>query len=183
MKIARAIVVIGFAVTAGFTAALPGSIASAQDALRALQGAPDIPNAPAAPSAAPSAPARGGIGGEWSGRYFCAQGVTGAQLIFSDDGARALFHFYAVPENPGVPEGCFAMSGFFEPVGRTLNLTAGQWIVRPRNFRTANVSGLFDANRQNFLGRLLGPPGCSVIALTRAPSPRPLPNACERGLP
>jgi hypothetical protein len=143
------------------------------------KGAPGMPNAPAAPSA----PAPGTIGGEWSGKYFCAQAVTGTQLIFSGDGLRALFHFYAVPENPGVPEGCFTMAGFFDPNSSMLNLTAGQWLVRPRNFCTANVSGLVDAGRQNFLGRLLGPPGCTVIALTREPSPRPLPNACERGLP
>lgn len=182
MNIARASV-IGLAVTASLAAALPGSIASAQDALRALQDAPGIPTAPAAPSAAPSAPAQGSIGGEWSGKYFCAQGVTGAQLIFSGDGSRALFHFYAVPENPGVPEGCFTMAGVFNQASSTLDLTASQWLVRPRNYRTANVSGLVDAGRQNFLGRLTGPAGCTVIALTREPSPRPLPNACERGLP
>ena len=73
--------------------------------------------------------------------------VTGAQLIFSDDGSRALFHFYAAPENPGVPEGCFAMAGFFNQASSTLNLTAGQWIVQPHNYRTANVSGLVDAGR------------------------------------
>lgn len=182
MKIARAIV-IGLAVTASFAAALPGSIASAEDALHALRDAPGIPNAPAAPSAAPSAPAPGAIGGEWSGKYFCGQGVTGVQLIFSDDGSRALFHFYAVPENPDVPEGCFTMAGFFDPNTSTLNLTAGQWLVRPHNYRTANVFGLVDADGQNFLGHLIGPPGCSIITLTREASPRPLPNACERGLP
>jgi len=142
-------------------------------ALRALQ------NAPAAP--APVAPRT--MSGEWSGKYVCRQGTTGVSLILSDDGSRALFHFYSLPENPGVPEGCFRMSGGFDPASRTLDLTAGNWVMRPHNFLTLNVLGALDAGGQNFSGRVLGPPGCSDIFLSRAPSPRPLPGACERALP
>lgn len=166
-----------FSVT--LAAAFAGSVspAPAEDALHALQ------NPGAAPSAAPSAPAQRTINGEWTGKYICRQGVTGVHVVFSGDGSRALFHFYGLPENPGVPEGCFSMSGFFDPASGALNMTAGQWIVRPPNFVTANVSGNVDASGQIFVGRLLNTPGCENIILARGPSPRPLPNACQRGLP
>jgi hypothetical protein len=160
-------------VVATFATAFAVSPAPAEDALHALQN----------PGAAPSAPAQRTMSGEWSGRYICRQGVTGVQVVLSDDGSRALFHFYGLPENPGVPEGCFSMSGSFDPASGALNLTAGKWIVRPHNFMTADVSGNLDASGQVFAGRILGPAGCSNIVLARTPSPRPLPNACERGLP
>ena len=142
-------------------------------ALRALQKCP--------PLRPPRSPPQRTMSGEWSGKYICRQGVTGVHVVFSGDGSRALFHFYGLPENPGVPEGCFSMSGFFDPASGALNMTAGQWIVRPPNFVTANVSGNVDASGQIFVGRLLNTPGCENIILARGPSPRPLPNACQRG--
>jgi len=170
-------IAVAFSVT--LAAAFAGSVspAPAEDALRALQ------NPGVAPGAAPSAPAQRTMSGEWSGRYICRQGVTGVHVVFSNDGSRALFHFYGLPENPGVPEGCFSMSGFFDPASGALNLTAGAWIVRPHNFMTANVSGNLDPTGQIFTGRILGPAGCTNIVMARTPSPRPLPNACARGLP
>ena len=182
MKIERVSVIgLAFSVMAYLTAACAGwvSPASAQNqelggALRALQGTP---------GAAPAAPTQHTMSGEWSGKYVCGQGVTGVQLVFSEDGSRALFHSYALPENPGVPEGCFTMSGFFDPASGILNLTAGKWIVRPRNYVTVNLSGNLDASGQNFAGRIIGPSNCSNIVLSHAPSPQPLPNACERALP
>ena len=155
---------------AAFATAFTGSPAPAEDALHALQNAP-------------SAPAQRTMSGEWSGRYICRQGVTGVHVVLSDDGSRALFHFYGLPENPGVPEGCFSMSGSFDPASGALNLAAGKWIVRPHNFMTADVSGNLDPTGKIFAGRILGPAGCSNIILARIPSPRPLPNACARGLP
>ena len=181
MKIERVSVIgLAFAVMACLAAAFAGwlSPASAQPqdpggALRALQGAP-----PGSPGAAGRT-----MSGEWSGKYNCRQGVTGVHVVFSEDGSRALFHFYGVPENPGVPEGCFTMSGSFDAASGELNLTAGKWIVRPRNYLTADVSGKLDASGQNFAGRIVGVSGCSNILMSRAPSPRQLPNACARALP
>jgi len=123
------------------------------------------------------------IGGEWTGKYVCAQGVTGVRLVLSEDGSRALFHFFAVADNPGVPEGCFSMSGLFESSGNSLRLKADKWILRPRNYITVNISGTVDASGQSFSGRLLGARGCTEIFLTHVASSRPLPNACARALP
>src|SRR5450631_4857157 len=74
----------------------------------------------------PAAAQQRSAGGEWTGKYVCGQGVTGARLILSPDGSRGVFHFYPLPENPRVPEGCFQVSGvsmiprarlrFFRPV-------------------------------------------------------------------
>jgi hypothetical protein len=170
------------AVVASLLAALAGFVppAAAQDseALRALRTAP-----PTAPGTAPGSPAEHGVGGEWSGRYSCGQGITGVRVVLSPDASRGIFHFYAVPENPRVPEGCYRVSGSFDPGSRVLTLLAGSWIVRPRNYVTANATGLVDAGGQNFVGRITDLAGCTVIVLTHQVSSRPLPNACARGLP
>ena len=75
------------------------------------------------------------------------------------------------------------MSGSFDPTSGKLNLTASKWIVRPRNYLTADVSSDLDASGQNFAGRIVGVSGCRNILLSRTPSLRPLPNACARALP
>lgn len=181
MKVERVIVIrLAFSVMAFLAAAFAGwlspAMAQSQNlggALRALQGSPG----PAAQ------PAGRTMSGEWSGKYNCRQGVTGVHVVLSEDGSRALFHFYGVPENPGVPEGCFTMSGSFDAASGKLNLNADKWIVRPRNYMTADVSGELDASGQNFAGRIVGVSDCSNILMSRAPSPRPLPNACARALP
>ena len=64
----------------------------------------------------PAAAQSRNAGGEWTGKYVCGQGVTGARLILSEDGSRGVFHFYALPENPGVPEGCYQVTGIFNNV-------------------------------------------------------------------
>jgi len=59
--------------------------------------------------------------GYWRGTYECAQGVTGANLTIRQGFGTAIdavLHFYAVPQNPGVPTGCFKMSGRFDPYTR-----------------------------------------------------------------
>ena len=52
--------------------------------------------------------------GAWKGAYGCAQGVTGLTLTIEpevDGVVSATYEFYAVPENPGVPNGSFRMNG------------------------------------------------------------------------
>ena len=145
------------------------------------------PNPGVAVAPSPGAPVTPGvsasIGGEWTGKYVCAQGVTGARLVLSEDGSRALFHFFALPENPAVAEGCFSMSGTFDPSSRSLSLKAGKWIVRPHNYVTANVSGTIDATGQNFSGRVIGAAGCTNVFLSHTVGARSLPNGCARALP
>ncbi|TAK47248.1 MAG: hypothetical protein EPO23_12480 [Xanthobacteraceae bacterium] len=174
ITLACAVVIYLLATFAGFA---PSLSAQESDALRALRGAPTEPGM------APSSSRQGLVGGEWSGRYSCRQGITGVRIVLSPDALRGVFHFYAVPENPEVPEGCFRVSGSFDPGSRILTLLAGGWIVRPRNYAAANATGVVDAGGENFIGRITDLSGCSAIVLTREASSRPLPNACARELP
>jgi hypothetical protein len=119
--------------------------------------------------------------GEWSGKYLCGQGVTAMQLIVTPTGAggaKALLLFYATPENPGVPEGCFTLTGLFDQVSGQFSLRKGHWIKRPRNYAMTDMEGMVDAKGQAFGGRLVGLRGCSTFSLTRAKASRALPPDC-----
>jgi hypothetical protein len=123
-------------------------------------------------------------GGEWTGKYVCGQGVTGAHLILSGDGSRGLFHFYALPDNPRVPEGCFQVTGVFNSeTGALAILPTGTWYLKPRNYLPAAFSGTVDQRGENFSGKITGLAGCASIFLSRAAPTLPLPSVCARGLP
>ena len=122
-------------------------------------------------------------GGEWTGKYVCRQGVTGARLILSEDGSRGVFHFYGLPENPRVPEGCFEVTGVFNSTTGALAIIPGAWYLKPRNYSPAAFNGTVDQGSQNFEGRIVGLDGCASVFLSRAVPTRPLPSVCARGLP
>jgi hypothetical protein len=124
------------------------------------------------------------VGGEWTGKYVCGQGVTGARLIVSDDGSRGVFHFYPLPENPTVPEGCFQVAGVFNPTtGALAILPTGTWYLKPRNYLPAAFSGTVDGRGEGFSGKIVGLTGCASIFMSRAAPTVPLPSVCARGLP
>jgi hypothetical protein len=54
---------------------------------------------------------------------------TGARLIVSEDGSRGVFHFYPLPENPSVPEGCFQVAGVFQSHNRCVGDFADRHLV------------------------------------------------------
>ena len=119
--------------------------------------------------------------GEWTGKYVCAQGVTGMRLVVTATGAggaRAVAHFFAVPENPDVPEGCFSLTGLFDKPSGQFSLRRAHWIVRPRGYGMADLVGTVDAKGESFGGRVVGPRGCSTFSLTREKVSRPLPARC-----
>lgn len=122
-------------------------------------------------------------GGEWTGKYVCRQGVTGARLILSEDGSRGVFHFYGLPENPRVPEGCFEVTGVFNSTTGALAIIPGTWYLKPRNYSPAAFNGTVDQGGQNFEGKIVGLDGCASVFLSRAAPTRPLPSVCARGLP
>ena len=94
------------------------------------------------------------VGGEWTGKYVCGQGVTGARLVLSDDGSRGMFHFYPLSENPRVPEGCFQVAGVFNPAtGALAILPTGTWYLKPRNYLPAAFSGTVDGRGGGRKGR------------------------------
>jgi len=122
-------------------------------------------------------------GGEWTGKYVCKQGVTGARLILSADGSRGVFHFHPLPENPRVPEGCYEVTGVFNSASGALAIVPGTWYLRPRHYASAAFSGTVDERGQNFAGRITGLDGCAAVFLSRAAPIFPLPSVCARGLP
>ena len=146
-----------------------GAVAQSDGALRALQSRP----APPRPVA---------IDGVWIGKYVCRQGVTGVQIVIADDGARSLFHFFGSLENPDVPEGCFRMSGRLDAASGRLDLAAGDWVVRPRNYQTVDVTATIGPTGRNLSGEVTGVPGCTTIVLSRAPQRQTMPRACARAL-
>jgi hypothetical protein len=123
-------------------------------------------------------------GGEWTGKYVCGQGITGARLILSEDGSRGVFHFYPLPDNPRVPEGCFQVTGVFNnTTGALAILPTGTWYLKPRNYLPAAFSGTVDQRGENFAGKITGLTGCASIFMSRAAPTLPLPSVCARGLP
>ena len=119
----------------------------------------------------------------WEGSYDCAQGRTGLTLTVeeagSPDSITALFNFYAVPENPGVPAGCYEMAGVLDQRTRLLDLRAGRWLLRPFNYVTVDMRGTFDADFTRLTGRIAGP-GCTGFELRRVAAPTHLPPAACR---
>jgi hypothetical protein len=106
--------------------------------------------------------------GSWHGIYVCAQGVTGLTLSIKPSGLRnvsATFSFYAVPHNPSVPSGEFAMVGRLEHTGH-LDLHATAWRMQPRNYLTVDLDGDYDPMSGEYRGHVHGP-GCGLFHLRR----------------
>ena len=160
-------------------ALLIGGAASTQE--RRNTNKPDLE----APSVAPRGDlAR--IAGEWSGTYTCNQGVTAMRLVIAPAGERrvkALMHFFAAPENPDVPEGCFTLTGTFDKANGAVDLGAERWIVQPTNYLMIDLDGDVDRDGSRLRGRVIGPNNsCKRFALTRAKAVRPLPEACAMAM-
>ncbi len=71
--------------------------------------------------------------GDWTGTYTCSQGLTGVKLAIADEGAgtvAATVSFYAVPGNPGVPDGSYVATGSYS-ASSGLVLNPDYWINEP----------------------------------------------------
>lgn len=107
--------------------------------------------------------------GVWRGTYVCYQGTTGLFLSIKrsgDDDVAAIFTFFAVPENPGVPSGEFEMTGRPGPQSDHLELAPGMWIIRPPGYVTVELDGDYDEASGEFSGRVIAP-GCTRFILRR----------------
>lgn len=140
-----------------------------------LYGSFKVPSAkiPEKPPAEPDSPSGGAnaygrdVIGTWVGSYHCRQGLTGLRLSIKaarDGRLRAVFNFHAVPTNPQVPSGSFAMKGAFS--GEKLVLKAGRWIKRPHDYLTVDLSG--GAPKQGVLSGTIDTDGCSSFLLRRS---------------
>ena len=123
------------------------------------------------------------VGGTWKGEYTCNQGRTGLTLTVTPSKAgtaQAVFRFYQIEGNPGVPDGCFAMSGTIS--GDQLHLKAGSWLYRPRGYVTVDLTGMANPAGTSLTGSVFGP-NCTTFFLERVMSDSD-PEICRlRGVP
>jgi hypothetical protein len=126
-------------------------------------------------------------GGQYSGAYVCSQGLTG-MTVELHPAARgqvdAIVVFYAHPDNPDVPSGCYAASGRYDAAQGRLVLEPGAWIVQPSDsWRTTVLDGALDS-AGNFNGRIIAreqPSACTWFRLKRGATPlKPPPERCTR---
>jgi hypothetical protein len=113
--------------------------------------------------------------GIWSGQYGCAQGMTGLTLTVGTvrkSRVRALFHFYADPSEPSVPEGCFEMEGTYDSLSGHVELHAGNWILHPEGYVTVDLSGEVNSDGDGMAGSVIGP-YCTKFALRRVTASSP----------
>ena len=118
------------------------------------------------------------IGGTWQGSYTCNQGLTGLTLTIAplkDGSARGVFRFYHVNENPGVPDGCFAMSGTV--TGDQIQLQAQTWLYRPSDYVMVDLAGTLTPDATALSGSIFGP-NCTTFMLRRV-SDDASPAACR----
>lgn len=133
----------------------------------------------------PGARADDAVSGTWEGSYRCDQGNT-ALILDLQPGARSgkiegLFYFHESADNPGVPQGCFAMAGSVDSRSREVRLTAGRWLLQPFGYVTVDLVGQLDLTGKRLSGRVIGPL-CRGYELHRLKSgPATIPPACLGG--
>lgn len=120
--------------------------------------------------------------GTWEGSYACGQGDTALTLILRPGPNRGaldgLFHFHASAGNPGVPEGCFTMTGSVDGQSRQVSLAAGPWLLQPFGYVTVDLVGQLEPGGARLSGRVIGPL-CQGFKLRRVKaSSAPIPSAC-----
>jgi hypothetical protein len=121
------------------------------------------------------------VSGAWTGTYRCAQGVTGLELSLRQDpggDVDGLFHFFAAPANPGVPEGCYDLHGHLDAASGRITLRAGQWLLRPNGYIAVDLSGTLDPGGDRLAGRI-DFPSCDKFTLHRTAKLATIPPACH----
>jgi hypothetical protein len=109
------------------------------------------------------------LSGRWVGTYTCTQGITGLELNVSGEKSglvSAVFSFFAVTANPGVPSGSYKMRGTYDAQG-TLTLTANNesdWISRPSGYGTVDLQGKIVGN--NYSGNFTGG-SCTTFSVSK----------------
>jgi hypothetical protein len=107
--------------------------------------------------------------GTWQGAYGCNQGVTGLTLTIDASASgelTAVYEFYEVPENPGVPSGSFRMTGTYNE--GQISLQGDEWLDQPEGYGMvdyeSNPALGIDPNR--LFGTVLGQ-GCTLFTMEK----------------
>ena len=127
------------------------------------------------------------VAGSWAGEYTCPQGLTSMTLDVNETkagGVTALATFYAKPQNPGVPSGCFTMTGRFNASTGKFVLTQRQWIQRPDEFwYMIDLDGRVDGQSyRGAVGFPIMPGACTTFELRKVARPPRPPGACGDAL-
>jgi hypothetical protein len=107
---------------------------------------------PAATLAADDAAA---LVGRWHGSYSCNQGRTGLQLLITKADGLAFegeFAFHALPENPDVPTGRFAVQGALDIASDRVTIDGLRWLEQPSGYQMVNLSGTLSADGRTIAG-------------------------------
>jgi hypothetical protein len=115
-------------------------------------------------------PGRPDVVGRWKGSYLgCAQGPTGLRLVVKRKGRtgnrlKATFSFHALPSNPAVPSGSYAMTGYYFPGGVALYGT--RWIHQAPGYNMVNLVGVSPRpGAKRFRGVIVD---CTTFSLKRS---------------
>lgn len=129
-----------------------------------------------------AAVAQPSVSGDYSGQYTCSQGLTGMTVRLSPARAGAVdatIVFFAHPDNPRVPSGCYTAHGRIEADGH-LVLSPDAWLVQPSDSWSMTVlDGRVSADGA-FAGRVIAPhvpSACSTFSLRRGATPFKQPPA------
>lgn len=138
-------------------------------------------NAGASPNVTPgfaasgAASANGQAGGAqartWRGSYTCGQGDTGMEVTLRPLGQGRLegtLSFFPLPANPGVPRGCYRITGQADATG-AIALRGAQWVRQPNGYHMVDLSGRLGAD--NGITGQVGGGSCSQFQLQSVASP------------
>jgi hypothetical protein len=124
---------------------------------------------PSGPATTPApSPSPASLTGTWTGSYVCSQGETGLSLVIQaapGGTLSAVFNFYAVPDNPGVPSGSFSLTGTYSAAG--VNLTPDQWISQPPGWEMVGLSAGLPTQDGTVLSGNVTTPGCGTFTVSR----------------
>ena len=122
--------------------------------------------------------------GDWRGAYICNQGLTRMTLriVRLEPELRALYAFYAHEENPGVPSGCYALSGDFDPATGRFSLQPDGWINKPEGYFAVALEGQVEEGGATLTGKVLGW-NCTTFDVALGPDHRLVDNLCDEPVP
>lgn len=124
---------------------------------------------------APAPSSAGSTGPEsrtWRGSYTCGQGDTGLEVTLrpvGQDRLEGTLSFFPLPANPGVPRGCYRVTGQADAATRTIELRGGQWVRQPPGYHVVDLRGRIGADR-SISGRVLAEE-CGQFQLQSVASP------------
>ena len=156
------------------------SIRIVQDGSQCPGGEPPSPVSLARSSSQSPSPvgqAPSAIQGVWAGTYTCAQGLTGLQLTIRDTGGgtlAAIFSFYAVSSNPGVPSGSYAMTGTYSATGIVLH--QDYWINQPSGYEMVDLESPPPSGNTLHGTVAGGGSSCTTFSVTNDAAVPPLPE-------